>query len=127
MERNATMVRTGIRLLLAGIFIVGGWGAMSNPGGRPRKVEAAGIPYPEQAVVLNGALMVLAGFLLCQGIAPRFVAGLLVGSMIPTTLVGHPFWKEESGREQQLIRFLKNLGLIGGLQMVVIEKQEASM
>ena len=89
------MVRTGIRLLLAGIFIVGGWGAMSNPGGRPWKVEAAGIPYPEQAVVLNGALMVLAGFLLCLGIAPRIVAGLLVGSMIPTTLVGHPFWKEE--------------------------------
>ena len=55
------MVRTGIRLLLVGIFIVGGWGAMSNPGGRPRKVEAAGIPYPEQAVVLNGALMVPEG------------------------------------------------------------------
>jgi len=38
-------------------------------------------------------------------------------------------WKEESGpgREQQLIQFLKNLGLIGGLLMVVIEKQEASM
>jgi len=31
------------------------------------------------------------------------------------------------GREQQLIQFLKNLGLIGGLLMVVIEKQEASM
>ena len=123
------MVRTGIRLLLADIFIVGGWGAMSNPGGRPRKVEAAGIPYPEQAVVLNGALMVLAGFLLCLGIAPKIAAGLLVGSMIPTTLVGHSFWKEESGpgREQQLIQFLKNLGLIGGLLTVVIEKQEASM
>lgn len=123
------MVRTGIRLLLAGIFIMGGWGAMGKPGGRPRKVEAAGIPYPEQAVVLNGALMVLAGFLLCLGITPRIAAGLLVGSMIPTTLVGHSFWKEESGpgREQQLIQFLKNLGLIGGLLMVVIEKQEASM
>jgi hypothetical protein len=34
---------------------------------------------------------------------------------------------ERRGREQQLIQFLKNLGLIGGLLMVVIEKQEASM
>ena len=49
------MVRTGIRLLLAGIFIVGGWGAMSKPGGRPGKVEAAGIPYPEQACINAGS------------------------------------------------------------------------
>lgn len=121
------MMQTGIRLLLSGIFIIGGWGAMSEPGGRPKKVAAAGIPQPEKAVVLNGALMVLAGFLLCLGIAPRVAAALLVGSMIPTTIVGHPFWKEEPGpaREQQLIQFLKNLGLIGGLLMVVIEKNEA--
>ncbi|MEO7022124.1 MAG: DoxX family protein [Ktedonobacteraceae bacterium] len=123
------MVRTGIRLLLAGIFIMGGWGAMSHPGTRPQKVAAAGIPQPEQAVVLNGALMVLAGLLLCLGIAPKVAASLLVGSMVPTTMVGHPFWKEEPGpgREQQLIQFLKNLGLIGGLLMVVIEKPEANV
>ncbi len=120
------MIRTGSHLLLSGIFIIGGWGAFSNPGGRPKKVAAAGIPQPEQAVVLNGALMVLAGLLLCLGIAPRVAATLLIGSMIPTTIVGHPFWKEESGpeREHQLIQFLKNLGLIGGLLMVLTEKDE---
>jgi len=43
--------------------------------------------------------------------------------------VGHAFWKEEPGteREKQLLQFLKNLGLIGGLLMVVSEKQEASV
>ena len=129
MERKTTMMRAGMRLLLAGIFIYGGWGAMSKPGERPKMVAAAGIPRPEQAVVFNGALMVLAGLLLCLGIAPRIAAGLLVGSMVPTTLVGHPFWKEEPGpgREQQLIQFLKNLGLIGGLLMVVSEKQKVSV
>lgn len=120
------MIRTGIRLLLAGIFIMGGWGALSKPGTRPQKVAAAGIPMAEQAVVLNGGLMVVAGILLCLGMMPRVAAASLVGSMVPTTLVGHPFWQEEAGpgREQQLIQFLKNLGLIGGLLMVVIEKQE---
>lgn len=123
------MIRAVTHLLLSGIFIVGGWGAFSKPGGRPKMVAAAGIPQPEQAVVLNGALMILAGLLLGLGIAPRVVAALLIGSLIPTTLVGHPFWKEEPGseREKQLLQFLKNLGLIGGLLMVVIEKQEASM
>lgn len=121
------MIRTGIRLLLSGIFIVGGWGAFRNPGGRPKKVAAAGIPQPEQAVVLNGALMIFAGLLLSLGITPRIAAALLIGSMIPTTFVGHPFWKEKPGpeRENHMIQFLKNLGLIGGLLMVLMEKDEA--
>ncbi|MDQ2902895.1 MAG: DoxX family protein [Chloroflexota bacterium] len=120
------MIRTGIRMLLSGIFIVGGWGAFSNPGARPKKVAAAGIPQPEQAVVLNGAVMIFAGILLSLGIAPRFAATLLIGSMIPTTIVGHPFWQEEPGpgRDNQLIQFLKNLGLIGGLLMVLVDKGE---
>jgi len=123
------MRRTGIHLLLSGIFIYGGWGAFSHPGGRPKLVAAAGIPRPEQAVVLNGALMILAGLLLGLGIAPRIAAALLIGSLVPTTIVGHAFWKEEPGpeREKQLLQFLKNLGLIGGLLMVVSEKQEANV
>lgn len=122
------MIRTGIYLLLSGIFIIGGWGTFSNPGGRPKKVAAAGIPQPERAVVLNGAIMILAGILLGLGIAPKIAATLLIGCMIPTTIVGHSFWKEEPGpgRENHVIQFLKNLGLIGGLLMVLAEKDEGS-
>ena len=122
------MIRAVTRVFLSSIFIVGGWGAFSKPGGRPKMVAAAGIPQPEQAVILNGALMILAGLLLALDIVPKLVATLLIGSLIPTTLVGHPFWKEESAleREKQLLQFLKNLGLISGLLMVVTEKQQVS-
>lgn len=118
------MIRTLTRLLLSGIFIFGGWGAFSKPGGRPKLVEAAGIPQPERAVVLNGVVMVLAGLFLGLGIAPKPAAALLIGSLLPTTLVGHPFWKEEAWpeREKQLLQFLKNLGLISGLLMILTEK-----
>jgi putative oxidoreductase len=119
------MLRTVTRLLLSGIYIINGWGAFSEPGGRHKLVAAAGIPQPEQAVVLNAAVMVFAGFLLALGIAPRLAAALLLGSMIPTTLVGHPFWKEEPGpqRQNQQTQFLKNLSLIGGLLMVLTERR----
>ena len=119
------MRRTGIHLLLCSIFIYGGWGAFSKPGGRPKLVAAAGIPQPEQAVVANGALMIIAGLLLGLGIAPRLAAALLICSLIPTTLVGHAYWKEEPGPEyeKQMLQFLKNLGLIGGLLMVLTEKE----
>ena len=111
-----------IRVLLAGIFVYGGWGAMTKPGGRPQKVAAAHIPLAKLAVIVNGGLMVVAGLLLAVGIVPRVAAAVLVASMIPTTLVGHPFWHETSGpaRDQQAIQFLKNLGLIGGLLLVAV-------
>lgn len=123
------MIRTGTRLLLSGIYTTNGWGAFSKPGGRPKLVAAAGIPQPEQAVVLKAAIMILAGLLLSLGIAPKLAATLLIGSMIPTTIVGHPFWKEEPGpqRQNQETQFLKNLGLIGGLLMVLLEKDESRM
>ncbi len=121
------MIRTFARLLLSGIYIINGWGAFSKPGGRPKLVAAAGIPKPEQAVVLNAAVMILAGLLLGLGLTPRLAASLLLGSMIPTTIVGHPFWKEEQGpqRQNQETQFLKNLSMIGGLLMVLMEKGES--
>jgi uncharacterized membrane protein YphA (DoxX/SURF4 family) len=119
------MVRALTRALLAGIFIIGGWGALSKPGGRPKKVAAAGIPQSEMAVAVNAAVMVGAGLLLGLSILPKVAATLLIGSMLPTTLVGHAFWKEEPGpaRENHLIQFLKNLGLIGGLLMVIADRE----
>ena len=118
------MIRTVTHLLLSGIYIINGWGAFSKPGGRPKLVAAAGIPRPEQAVVLNAAVMILAGLLLSLGITPRLAAALLLGSMIPTTIVGHAFWKEGPGlqRQNQETQFLKNLSMIGGLLMVLTEK-----
>ena len=123
------MIRSVTYLLLSGIYVINGWGAFYKPGGRPKLVAAAGIPKPEQAVVLNGALMVIAGLLLSIGFMPRLAAALLAGSMIPTTIVGHPFWKEEPGpqRQNQQTQFLKNLSMIGGLLMVAIEKNQSKM
>lgn len=118
------MIRAVTRVLLSGIFVVGGWGAFSKPGGRPKKVADAGIPQPELAVAVNGTVMVLAGLLLGLSILPRIAAALLIGSLIPTTIVGHAFWKEPPGpaRENHSIQFLKNLGLIGGLLLVLADK-----
>jgi putative oxidoreductase len=95
-----------------------------KPGGRVTIVANAGIPAPEQAVVLNGAAMVVGGTALALGFAPKLAAIILLGTMIPTTLVGHAFWKEEDQAkfQNQLTQFYKNLGLIGGILLVIAEK-----
>ena len=119
-----SMIRSLSHMLLSGIFIAGGADAFLKPGPRVNKVEASGIPEPEQAVVFNGAVMVIAGLALALGIAPKLAAAVLIGTLVPTTFVGHPFWKEETvaGRKNQLTQFFKNLGLIGGLVLVLLEK-----
>jgi uncharacterized membrane protein YphA (DoxX/SURF4 family) len=78
------------------------------------------------AVKVNGATMVLGGLLLAFGIAPKAAAGALIASLIPTTYVGHAFWKEADPKalSTQRVQFLKNLGLVGGLVWVLAEASE---
>jgi putative oxidoreductase len=108
---------------LGTMFIIGGWGAFSNPGGRVDKVASVGIPRAREATILNAATMMVAGTTLAAGILPRVSAAILIGSLIPTTYVGHAFWKEETpaGRTGQQTQFLKNLAMIGGLLVVLQE------
>jgi len=72
--------------------------------------------HADLAVRANAGLMVGAGGLLLLGVLPRLAAVLLVASLVPTSLVGHQFWKKEGPeRKQQLVHFLKNAATIGGL------------
>lgn len=119
-----SLVKTLGHALLSSIFISGGWGVFVNPDGRAQKVEQAGIPLARQVTILNGAAMTLAGSALALDIAPKLSALVLIGTLIPTTYVGHAFWQEDApaNRTGQRIHFLKNIAMIGGLLMVLQEK-----
>ncbi len=119
-----SLIKTLSHAFLAGIFIINGYGAFAEPGGRVTLVDKARIPAPRQAVILNGGTMVVGGTALAVGFLPKLAALVLIGSLIPTTLVGHPYWKEENPqtRANQQGQFLKNLAMIGGLVAVLLEK-----
>lgn len=62
----------------------------------------------------------IGGLSLLLGIRPRFGAGLLILFLLPTTFLYHHFWflyGEE--RNLQLVMFLKNCAIIGGLMQVI--------
>jgi uncharacterized membrane protein YphA (DoxX/SURF4 family) len=63
--------------------------------------------------------------MLALGILPKLAAAALFASLIPTTLAGHPFWKveDDAGRKQQQTQFAKNLGLLGGLLLVMADRK----
>ena len=118
-------LRAAGRVALAAMFITGGADAMLEPGGRASKAEELGVPLdPELAVRVNGAAMLAAGVALALGVWPRLAAGVLAGTLVPTTLAGHPYWEVEdpAARRQQRTHFFKNLSVFGGALLVCAER-----
>jgi putative oxidoreductase len=132
-------VRTAARALLSGIFVVSGVRALTNPEQLAEKarpvtdrvgplLQKADPRLPTEArslVQVNGAVQLTGGLLLATGHLTRPAGALLAGSLIPTTLAGHPFWtvKDPAERRNQQIHFLKNLGLFGGLLLAAADTQ----
>jgi putative oxidoreductase len=114
------------RVALAAMFITGGADALLDPGPRAPKAAEIGVPLdPEVAVRANGAAMLGAGAALALGMWPRLAAAVLAGTLVPTTLAGHPYWRidDQGMRRQQRIHFFKNVGLFGGALLVLSERR----
>lgn len=132
-------VRTAARTMLAALFVIQGWAAVRDPAklaerARPvtdrleptlRRLHPSLPTDAETLVRLNGAAQVTSGVLLATGHATRPAALVLAGSLVPTTLAGHPFWTydDPAQRSQQRINFLKNLGLLGGLLFAALDRE----
>jgi uncharacterized membrane protein YphA (DoxX/SURF4 family) len=122
-----SMIKSLAHMLLGAMFITGGANVLREPGGRVQRVEKVGIPKPREATILNATIMVIAGSALALDIAPKLAALTLIGSLIPTTWVGHRFWEERDPvtRAGQQTQFFKNLAMLGGLLLVLVEKDDA--
>ena len=108
------------RFLLALIFVLSGWGKITGFDGTVAYMASKGMPLPQ--FLLPGAIIVeLAGGLaLMLGWKARWAALALFLFCIPTALVFHNFWAVPPEQAQnQMIHFLKNLAIMGGLLYVV--------
>lgn len=127
------------RPMLASIFVVGATSTLKNKewaATRARKVtdkivprlRSAGVPVPEEPVTLvqiNAVTQLAAAAALATGRAPRLSAAVLAGTMVPTTLAGHPFWEETDpqARQQQKLHFFKNVSVLGGLVIAGLDTE----
>lgn len=119
--------------MLASMFVVGGVGALKNTeyaAERARKVTDRVVPMVQRAapsapvptdpatlVRINAAVQIGAATALATGTAPRLASAVLAGSLVPTTLAGHPYWEETDpeAKQMQKIQFFKNVSMLGGL------------
>ena len=129
-------LRPAARLLTGSTYMLLGFDALRAPGGRVnlaapllaairRKVP---LPADDEVVVRgNAAVQVVAGTTLALGLAPRLSALALAGSLVPTTLAGHAYWAidDPAERKAQRIQFHKNLAMIGGLLLAVLDDPQS--
>lgn len=113
------------RLLLGAIFLSSSVNAIQNAEDMTAPAEALGLPEPETMVRLHGGINLLGGLMLALNIKPKLASWALIGNLIPTTLGGHQFWEEddEGAKMNQMIHFLKNVSLLGGLLTVIASER----
>jgi putative oxidoreductase len=110
------------RLLIAAIFIQSGYDKLMNPAGFVAYLGGQGVPLPLLATWIGIVVELAGAAALIAGWQVRWGAVLLLAFMVVATLIGHRYWDfaDEAARRGQLIHFLKNLAMIGGLLVLFV-------
>lgn len=111
------------RFLLAFVFLASAFNKITDFSGTTGYMAASGMTVAT-SFFLAGAIvfLVVGGLSLLLGFQARIGALLLIVFLIPTTLIFHGFWKFEGDAAQmQMIQFMKNCSILGGLFMVVAQ------
>jgi putative oxidoreductase len=110
----SNLAATAGRIALALIFILSGLGKLAALGATKTYIQSTGLPLPE--VALSGAIAIelLGGLALAVGLRTRLAALVLAGFSILTAMVFHTQFADQN----QMIHFLKNVAIAGGLLQV---------
>ena len=140
-----TLIRAVARPMLASMFVAGGIDEIRNaaalaPAAKPvtqrvaplveSRIPAA-VPLPSDTVGwvrADGVLKAAAGLALATGRLPKLASLVLIGSLVPTTLTGHPYWKEADpqAKVKQREQFFKNVSMAGGLLFAAVDVEPSA-
>jgi putative oxidoreductase len=107
------------RLLLAQIFLASGLnkiGAWEQTAGY---MASKGMPLVPLFLIAAIVFEVGGGLSIAIGYKARLGAAALIAFLIPVSLIFHNFWTYEGmERQVQMIMFMKNLAIMGGLAVL---------
>jgi putative oxidoreductase len=108
------------RVLLSLIFLMSGVHKLTAWPETAAQMEAEGLPAVQVLLPIAVAAEIVGGLALLLGCFARLGALGLILFLIPTTLVFHDFWTYSGDeQQQQMIHFMKNLAILGGLFVVL--------
>ena len=109
------------RVLLALLFLVFGWGKLTNYAGTAAYMAQAGAPLPPAAAVVAIVVEVFVALAIVLGAWTRPLALLVALYTLGTGLIGHHFWTMEgAARTANAINFYKNVAIVGGFLLLYV-------
>jgi putative oxidoreductase len=103
------------RLMIGLPFAMSGLSKLAAIGPTTEMIRAVGLPLPSMALTLSVVIEVGGGLLLVAGFKARIVAAVLALFSLATALSFHSNFADQN----QMIHFLKNVMMAGGLLQIV--------
>jgi putative oxidoreductase len=114
MNTQSTYLPAFGRLLIAVIFIISGLGEIVAPAMTQGYISSVGLPAPFFSYLLAIVVEIGGGILLVVGFQTRIVALVMAIFTIATAV----FFHRDFADQNQMIHFLKNIAMAGGLLQV---------
>lgn len=120
-ERMRNEVALVARVLLVVLFVIFGWGKLTNYAGTVGYMAMTGAPAPQISAAIAIAIEFFAGIAILFGIFARPLALLMALYTLATAFIGHHYWTM-SGAAQLAneTNFYKNVSIIGGFLLLFI-------
>jgi putative oxidoreductase len=104
------------RILVSIIFLLSGFSKVTHWSDISAMMAQHGMPAVPLLLGAAALVEILGGLALLAGFQTRIVSLVLFLYLIPTTWIFHNFWAVSGPQQQeQMINFLKNLAIMGGL------------
>jgi putative oxidoreductase len=108
------------RILLAVLFLVFGWGKLTDYSGTVAYMTQSGVPLPSVAALV-GVFEFFGAIALILGVWTRPLAVLFAFFTLAAGLIGHRYWTMTGAdRFMNMINFYKNVSLTGGFFLLYV-------
>lgn len=120
-EKGRDEIILAARILLVLLFLIFGWGKITDFAGTVSYMAHTGMPVPWAGAVVAIIIEFFVSIAILIGVFLRPLALLMALYTLATAFIGHPYWTM-SGMAQfeGEINFFKNVSIVGGFLLLYV-------
>ena len=120
-DRIGDEVVLAARILLVVLFLIFGWGKLTDYSGTVGYMARTGAPMPEISALVAIVIELFVSIAVVLGAWTRPLAILLAVYVLATAFIGHHYWTM-TGADQyaNMTNFYKNISIMGGFLLLYI-------
>ena len=104
------------RILVGALFVLSGFFKLTHFGATSQMIAGVGMPLASVATAVSILIEIGGAAAIIIGWQTKLVAWVQFAYLIPVTFMLHNFWASPAAMQQdQMVHFMKNLGIMGAL------------